>query len=156
MVRHSGRTEHVRIGSSATVYALRRSTTMEKNEAFQLVTGQILPAAIQPEPERPERYAIGNVVYHSAKPTIVSWRKQNWPSSDGAGLIAGSETLSLCSGLRCWKRGVDWGHSLVHSGARILLRLTGSPPSTVAAKCMFRRHPPNHVQSSGHSGLNIG
>lgn len=50
---------------------------MDRDEAFLLATGRVLPAAIQPELQGPERYAIGNVVYYSAKPTIVSWRKQN-------------------------------------------------------------------------------
>ena len=67
---------------------------MEKNEAFQLATGRVLPAAIQPELEKPERYAIGNVVYHSAKPTIVSWRKQNLRF---AATVDGGDPVSLSS-----------------------------------------------------------
>ena len=66
---------------------------MEKNEAFQLATGRVIPAAIQPELEDPERYTIGNVVYHSAKPTIVSWRKQNVHFAT----VDGGEPASLSS-----------------------------------------------------------
>ena len=66
---------------------------MEKNEAFQLATGRVLPAAIQPELEDPERYTIGNIVYHSAKPTIVSWRKQNVQFAT----VDGGEPASLSS-----------------------------------------------------------
>ena len=66
---------------------------MERDEAFQLATGRVLPATIQAELEGPERYAIGNVVYHSAKPTIVSWRKQNVQFAT----LDGGEPASLSS-----------------------------------------------------------
>ena len=50
---------------------------MEAQEIFKLAAGRILPAAITAESEGNQRYVIGNVVYHSTKPTVVSWRKQN-------------------------------------------------------------------------------
>ena len=50
---------------------------MEGQEAFRLAAGRALPAAITAESEGVERYEIANIVYHSAKPTIVSWRRQN-------------------------------------------------------------------------------
>ena len=50
---------------------------MEAQEIFKLAAGRTLPAAITAESEGNQRYVIGNVVYHSAKPTVVSWRKQN-------------------------------------------------------------------------------
>lgn len=50
---------------------------MERDEAFQLASSRVLPASIQAELDNTERYAIGNVVYNPAKPTIVSWRKQS-------------------------------------------------------------------------------
>lgn len=50
---------------------------MEDQEIFKLAVGRTVPAAITAESEGDRKYAIGNVVYHSAKPTIVSWRKQN-------------------------------------------------------------------------------
>ena len=50
---------------------------MEGQEAFRLTAGRALPAAITAESEGIERYGIGNIVYHSAKPTIVSWRRQS-------------------------------------------------------------------------------
>ena len=50
---------------------------MEGLEAFKLAAERVLPAAITAESDRSELYSIGNVVSHAAKPTIVSWRKQN-------------------------------------------------------------------------------
>ena len=46
-------------------------------EIFKLAAGRTLPAAITAEGEGNQRYVIGNVVYHLAKPTVVPWRKQN-------------------------------------------------------------------------------
>jgi hypothetical protein len=66
---------------------------MDKHEAFLLATTRVLPAAIQAEIKAPGRYSIGNVVYHSAKPTIVSWRKQSIQFA----APNGGETVSLKS-----------------------------------------------------------
>ena len=50
---------------------------MEKQEVFQLAAERALPAAITAKEEGSEQYVLGTIVYHSARPTIVSWRKQN-------------------------------------------------------------------------------
>lgn len=51
---------------------------MEGPEIFKLAAGRALPAAITAELESDghNRYQIGHVVYFSAKPMIVAWRKQ--------------------------------------------------------------------------------
>ena len=50
---------------------------MEEEEAFKLAAERALPAAVTAESGGSGRYAIGNIVFHAAKPNIVSWRKQN-------------------------------------------------------------------------------
>ena len=51
---------------------------MERAEAFKLVAGRALPAAITAVVGEAvvERYEIGNIVYYAEKPTIVPWRRQ--------------------------------------------------------------------------------
>ena len=51
---------------------------MEGPEIFRLAAGHALPAAITAELDSDghNRYQIGHVVYFSAKPMIVAWRKQ--------------------------------------------------------------------------------
>ena len=43
---------------------------------FRMVVSRVFPAVILADIDSPSSYSIGNVLYHSAKPTIVSWRKQ--------------------------------------------------------------------------------
>ena len=69
---------------------------MERDEAFQVAIARVFPAVVQAEMHNPERYAIGNLVYHSARPTIVSWRKQNvkFATEDGGAPASLSSIIS--------------------------------------------------------------
>ena len=69
-------------------------------EVLQLAARRVLPAAITVESEGYEQYAIGSIVYHSAKPTIVSWRKQNIQlahSADGDAVTLSSILTPDCT-----------------------------------------------------------
>lgn len=80
-------------------------TLMEGPEIFKLAAGRALPAAITAELEGDghNRYQIGHVVYFSAKPMIVAWRRQTLQfaqDEDGGPVRLGQILTPNCAGIQ--------------------------------------------------------